>query len=64
MVGSCGGREGLLEVVQLDAEGFAAVEVVEEGVVGLFRFVWVFLREVDEVGAVGEDVAGGEEVSR
>lgn len=52
------GREGgsSLEIVQLDAEGFAAVEVVDEGVVALFRFVRVFLGEVDEVGAVREDV--------
>ncbi len=33
------------------------MEVVEEGVVGLFGSVWVFLGEVDEVGAVREDVA-------
>lgn len=57
----CGGQkvdwDGYgLEVVEFDAEGFAAVEVVEEGGVGLLGFGWVFLREVDEVGAVGEDV--------
>ena len=49
--------EALLEVVQLDAEGFAPLEVVEEGVVGLFGSVGVFLGEVHEVGAVREDVA-------
>lgn len=47
-----------LEVVEFDAEGFAAVEVVEEGGVALLGSGWVFLREVDEVGAVGEDVTG------
>ena len=52
-----GGREYGLEVVEFDAEGFAAVEVVEEGGVGLLGFGWVGLGEVDEVGAVGEDVA-------
>ncbi len=39
----------LLEIVQLDAEGFTSLQVLEEGVVGLFCFVWVFLGEVDEV---------------
>lgn len=52
-----GGGHGL-EVVEFDAEGFAAVEVVEEGGVGLLGFGGVFLCEVDEVGAVGKDVAG------
>jgi len=52
-----GSEEGSsLEIVQLDAEGFAPVEIVDEGVVALFRFVRVFLGEVDEVGAVREDV--------
>ena len=54
-----GGNGGVLEVVEFDAEGFAAVKVVEEGGVGLGGFGGVFLREVDEVGAVGEDVAAG-----
>ena len=45
-----------VEVVESDAEGFAAFEVIEEGGVGLSGFVLVFLGEVDEVGAVGEDV--------
>ncbi len=48
-----------MEVVELDAESFAAVEVVEEGVVGLSVLLWIFLREVHEIGAVGEDVACG-----
>lgn len=42
---------------RFDVEGFAAVEVVEEGGVGLLGSGWVYLGEVDEVGAVGEDVA-------
>ena len=45
-----------VEVVESDAEGFAAAEVVKEGIVGLGGFFGVFLGEVDEVGAVGEDV--------
>ena len=45
-----------VEVVESDAEGFAAAEIVEEGVVCLGGSFGVFLGEVDEVGAVGEDV--------
>ena len=45
-----------VEVVESDAKGFAAAEVVEEGVVGLCGFFGVFLAEVDEVGAVGKNV--------
>lgn len=45
-----GGDEvGLLEVVEFDAESFAAAKVVEEGIVGLFCFGLVFLGKVDEV---------------
>lgn len=39
----------VLEVVEFDAEGFAATEVVEECVVGLLGFGFVLLGEVDEV---------------
>ena len=53
-VAACPAR---VEVVKSDAEGFAAAEVVEEGVVGLGGFFSVFLGEVHEVGAVGENVA-------
>lgn len=35
--------EGLLEVVEGYAEGFAAAQVVEEGVEGLFGFGFVVL---------------------
>ena len=45
-----------VEVVESDAEGFAEAEVVEEGVVCLGGSIGVCLGEVDEVGAVGEDV--------
>lgn len=58
-----GGRGSSLEVVQLDAEGFAAVEVVDEGVIRLFGFVGVFLGEVHEVGAVREDMTEGAKIS-
>ena len=52
-------RQGLtiLEIVEFDAEGFAAVEIVEEGIIGLVGFGAVFLGEVHEVGAVRENVA-------
>ena len=53
-VAACPAR---VEVVESDAKGFAAAEVVEEGVVGLGSFSSVFLGEVDEIGAVGEDMA-------
>lgn len=49
--GMAAGPAGV-EIVEPDAEGFAAVEVVEEGVVGLGGLFGVFLGEVDEVGAV------------
>lgn len=45
-----------MEVVQLDAEGIAALQVVDEVGVGLVGLGGVRLRQVDEVGAVGEDV--------
>lgn len=45
-----------MEVVQLDAEGVAALEVVDEVGVGLIGFGGVRLRQVDEVRAVGEDM--------
>lgn len=45
-----------VEVVESDAEGLTAVEVVEESFVGLGGFFGIFLREVNEIGAVGENV--------
>jgi len=45
-----------MEVVQGYAELFASLQVVEEGVVGLLRAVFVGMGEVDEVRAVGHDV--------
>lgn len=45
-----------MEVIQLNSEGVAALEVVDEVGVGLVGFGFVRLGEVDEVGAVGEDV--------
>ena len=60
--GDCvGARSGAgvprVKVVEFNAEGFAAFQVVHEGVVGLFCFRGVFLGEVDEVRTVGEDVS-------
>ena len=48
----------LLEVVELYSQGLAAAEVVNESIVRLGVLVWILLREIDEVGAVREDVAG------
>lgn len=59
LAGRGGARPARVEVVEPDAESFAAVEVVEEGVVGLSVLLGIFLREVHEVGAVREDVACG-----
>ena len=47
-----------MEIIQPDTEGFAPHEVVEETRVRLLCLLRVGLREVDEVGAVGEDVSG------
>lgn len=47
----------VLEIVESYPEGFAAAEVVEEGTVSLFGFGGVVLCEVDEIGAVREDVS-------
>ena len=33
------------------------MEILDEGIVRLFRFLGIFLCEVDEVGAVGNDVS-------
>ena len=53
-----------MEVVEGDAEGVAPFEVVDEAVEGLGGFGGVGLREVDEVGAMGEDVGGLVEVEQ
>lgn len=45
-----------VEIVKSDAERFAAVEIVQEGIVGLGGLFGVFLGEVDEVGAVRQDM--------
>lgn len=52
-------RPPRVEIVELDAQCFAAVEVFDEAIVGLFRLVRILLREVDEVGAVWDDVSCG-----
>ena len=41
----------------LDTELLAALEVVEEDVVGLLRHIWVCAGEVDEVAAMRDDVS-------
>ncbi len=41
-----------VEVVESDAKRFAAIEIVEEGIVGLSGLFSVFLGEIDEIGAV------------
>ena len=38
-----------VEIVELDAESFAAVKVVEEGSVGLSGFLGIFLGKIDKV---------------
>lgn len=48
-----------VEVVEPDSELFAPREVIDEVVVGLCRLVRLRLRQVDEVGAVGEGVLAG-----
>lgn len=45
-----------VEVVQLDSQCGAALQVVDKVAVGLVSFGFVDLGEVDEVGAVREDV--------
>ena len=57
-VAICGVRDAWVEVVELDAESFAALEIVEESVVGLGCAGLVCVGEVDEVAAVGDDVFG------
>ena len=46
------GRHGLLEVIELYTQSFAAFEVVSEGIERLRGFLWVFLREIDKIGAM------------
>lgn len=55
--GAAGGAR--VEVVELDAQAVAAREVVDKVGVGLLGLGRVGLGEVDEVGAVREDVAAG-----
>lgn len=45
-----------VEVVKSYAQGFAAVEIVQEGIVGLGSLFRVFLGEINEVGAVWQDM--------
>lgn len=47
---------GRLEVVEFDTESFAAVEILEEGVVRLLCFCGIFMREVYKVRAVRQDM--------
>lgn len=51
-------RVARVEVVESDAQALAAVQVVDEGGVGLRGLVRLGLREVHEVGAVRQDVLG------
>ena len=57
--GGTGGRACVsgVEVVEFDAEGFASVEVIEEGGEGLGGFGGVFLGKVYKVRTVREDVS-------
>ena len=48
-----------VEVVELDAQLLAPRQVIDEAVVGLRRLGRVGLREIDEIGAVGEGVLAG-----
>lgn len=48
-----------MEVVEPDSECFAPLEVVYKTGIGLYRFCFVSLGEIDEVRAVGEGVLGG-----
>jgi hypothetical protein len=47
-----------MEVVEFNSERFAAMEVVQEGIVRLSCLRWFLLSEIDEIGAVGENMAG------
>ena len=48
-----------MEVVESDTEGFATVEIVQEGIVGLGGLFGVFLGKIDEIGAVRQDMTIG-----
>lgn len=41
-----------VEIVESDTKRFAAVQIVEEGIVGLSGLFGVFLGEIDEIRAV------------
>jgi hypothetical protein len=45
-----------VEIVEFDAELLTALEVVDEGIVGLCCACWVCVCEVDEVRAVRNDM--------
>ena len=45
-----------VEVVELDSERIATFEVVEEGGVGLFGLIGLCLGQIDEIGAVRENM--------
>ena len=49
-------RPAGMKVIESDTERFAAVEIVQEGIVGLGGLFGVFLGEIDEVGAVRQDM--------
>ena len=46
-----------MEIIELDTESLAAVEVVEKGGVGLGGLLGFLLGEIDKVRAVWEDMA-------
>ena len=45
-----------MEIVELDAELLAALEVIHEGIVGLLSACWVGMCKIDQVGAVRYDM--------
>jgi hypothetical protein len=45
-----------VKIVELDAEFLAALEVVDEGVKGLFCACWVCVCKIDQVRAVWDDM--------
>ena len=49
-------RHARVEIVKFDTEFLAALEVVDESIVGLFCACWVCVRKIDQVGAVWYDM--------
>ena len=42
----------ILEVIESNTQGLAPLKVIDEGIICLCGFLWVFLRKIDKIRAM------------